>query len=209
MKVLEKLVLILYSFFVLIISSIICLIIFRVISIDNINECMNLLLEDISLSIIVLGISIICILLSIKCIFFRNHKKIKKSNTTDILLENDSGRLLISKRAIENAVKNVINDGVVYNPETKVIVDIDPANNLSIYVSILLDKSIKVREFTIDLQTKIKDKIKENFDLDVKQVNIKIDSIEKENDKKEVIDKTNKKLEIQKDVIEANQSTAD
>lgn len=209
MKILEKLVLIVYSLLILIISSITCLLIFRVINIENINEWIELLLEDASLSIIALGVSIVCILLSIKCLFFRNRKQIKKSNTTDILLENDSGRLLISKRAIENVVKNVINDATSYNPETKVIVDIDPANNLSIYISILLEENVKVREFTIGLQMKIKDKIKENFDLDVKQVNIKIDSIEKQIDKKEVPDNTNKKTDINKDIVEAEKNTAD
>ena len=39
---------------------------------------------------------------------------------------------------------------------------------------------------TLDLQLKIKSQIKDDFDLDVKQVNIKIDSVEeKENEKKE------------------------
>lgn len=209
MKILEKLVLIVYSLLILIISSITCLLIFRVINIENINEWIELLLEDASLSIIALGVSIVCILLSIKCIFFRNRKQIKKSNTTDILLENDSGRLLISKRAIENVVKNIINGTTLCNPETKVIVDIDPANNLSIYISILLEENVKVREFTIGLQMKIKDKIKENFDLDVKQVNIKIDSIEKQIDKKEVLDNTNKKTDINKDIVEAEKNTAD
>ena len=202
LKILEKLVLIIYSFLILIISVITCLLIFRVINIDNIAKWIEFLLEDFSLSIIVLAVSIICVLLSIKCLFFRNRKQIKKSNTTDILLENDSGRLLISKRAIENAVKNVINNApTIGNPEIKVIVDIDPANNLSIYISILLNKNIKVKDFTLGLQSKIKDKIKEDFDLDVKQVNIKIDSIEKQNDKrnekqvekKEIISEQNKK----------------
>ena len=80
MKILEKLVLIVYSLLILIISSITCLLIFRVINIENINEWIELLLEDASLSIIALGVSIVCILLSIKCLFFRNRKQIKKSN---------------------------------------------------------------------------------------------------------------------------------
>ncbi|MBP3502352.1 MAG: alkaline shock response membrane anchor protein AmaP [Clostridia bacterium] len=193
MKILEKFVLIIYSLLILIISSIICLLIFRVIDIENITEWIELVLTDASVSIIVLGVSIIFILLSIKCLFFRSRKKIKKSNTTDILLENDSGRLLISKNAIENTVKNVINDAVSSNPETKVIIDIDPANNLSVYISILLSSDVKVRDFTIGLQMKIKNEIKEHFDLEVKQVNIKIDDVEKKE-----INKIDKKIEEKK-----------
>lgn len=206
MKILEKFVLIIYSLFILIISSIICLLIFRVIDIENITEWIELVLTDASVSIIVLGISIICILLSVKCLFFRSRKQIKKSNATDILLENDSGRLLISKNAIENTVKNVINDATSSNPETKVTIDIDPANNLSVYISILLGTDVKVRDFTIGLQMKIKNKIKENFDLEVKQVNIKIDNIERKEEKKE-INMINKEIDKKQNIIETENNT--
>ena len=54
-------------------------------------------------------------------------------------------------------------------------------------------KNVKVKEFTLDLQNKIKERIKENFDLEVKQVNIKIDSTEKVDLKKEIQKKEEKK----------------
>ena len=184
MKILEKFVLILYSFLVLVISVVLCLVIFKIIDIETINNCIKYMLEDSTILITVLASSIVCILLSIRCLFFRKRKEIKKSDATDILLENESGRLLISKRAIENAVKNVVNDAVKDTKDCKVIVDIDPANYLSVYVSILLNNNLKIRDMTLDLQLKIKSQIKDDFDLDVKQVNIKIDSVE-EKEKKE------------------------
>ena len=186
MKILEKFVLILYSFLVLVISVVLCLVIFKIIDIETINNCIKYMLEDSTILITVLASSIVCILLSIRCLFFRKRKEIKKSDATDILLENESGRLLISKRAIENAVRNVVNNAVKDTKDCKVIVDIDPANYLSVYVSILLNNNLKIRDMTLDLQLKIKSQIKDDFDLDVKQVNIKIDSVEeKENEKKE------------------------
>ena len=186
MKILEKFVLILYSFLVLVISVVLCLVIFKIIDIETINNCIKYMLEDSTILITVLASSIVCILLSIRCLFFRKRKEIKKSDATDILLENESGRLLISKRAIENAVRNVVNNAVKDTKDCKVIVDIDPANYLSVYVSILLNNNLKIRNMTLDLQLKIKSQIKDDFDLDVKQVNIKIDSVEeKENEKKE------------------------
>lgn len=203
MKILEKFVLILYSFLVLIISAIVCLIVFKVISIDNIKNCIDYILADTSLTIIVLASAIVCVLLSIRCLFFRKKKQIKKSTSTDILLENDSGRLLISKNAIENAVKNIIKDTIELTNDIKVTIDIDPANNLSVYIAILLDRNIKVRELTIGLQQKIKDEIKENFDLDVKQVNIKIDSNEKIANKKEEKD-DNLKSKNDKEIKQLN-----
>ena len=202
MKILEKFVLILYSFLILVISVVLCLVIFKIIDIETINNCIKYMLEDSTILITVLASSIVCILLSIRCLFFRKRKEIKKSDATDILLENESGRLLISKRAIENAVKNVVNNAVKDAKDCKVIVDIDPANYLSVYVSILLNNNLKIRDMTLDLQLKIKSQIKDDFDLDVKQVNIKIDSVEeKENEKKEskkIVEKNETIIESQK-----------
>ena len=202
MKILEKFVLILYSFLVLVISVVLCLVIFKIIDIETINNCIKYMLEDSTILITVLASSIVCILLSIRCLFFRKRKEIKKSDATDILLENESGRLLISKRAIENAVKNVVNNAVKDTKDCKVIVDIDQANYLSVYVSILLNNNLKIRDMTLDLQLKIKSQIKDDFDLDVKQVNIKIDSVEeKENEKKEskkIVEKNETIIESQK-----------
>lgn len=202
MKILERFVLILYSFLVLVISVVLCLVIFKIIDIETINNCIKYMLEDSTILITVLASSIVCILLSIRCLFFRKRKEIKKSDATDILLENESGRLLISKRAIENAVRNVVNNAVKDTKDCKVIVDIDPANYLSVYVSILLNNNLKIRDMTLDLQLKIKSQIKDDFDLDVKQVNIKIDSVEeKENEKKEskkIVEKNETIIESQK-----------
>ncbi len=202
MKILEKFVLILYSFLILVISVVLCLVIFKIIDIETINNCIKYMLEDSTILITVLASSIVCILLSIRCLFFRKRKEIKKSDATDILLENESGRLLISKRAIENAVKNVVNNAVKDTKDCKVIVDIDPANYLSVYVSMLLNNNLKIRDMTLDLQLKIKSQIKDDFDLDVKQVNIKIDSVEeKENEKKEskkIVEKNETIIESQK-----------
>ena len=185
MKILEKFVLILYSFLMLIVSAIVCLILFKVISIDQIKECIEYVQKDTALVITIIAIAIVCILLSIRCLFFRKKKQIKKSNTTEILLENESGRLLISKNAIENAAKNIVRESLHLNTDIKVTADIDPANNISIYIAVMLDRALNVRDLTLDLQLRIKNEIKNSFGLEVKQVNIKVDSDEKEIDKLE------------------------
>ena len=192
MKILEKFVLILYSFLMLIVSAIICLIVFKVITIDQIKYCIEYVQKDTALVITILAIAIICILLSIRCLFFRKKKQIKKSNTTEILLENESGRLLISKNAIENAAKNIVKESLRLETDIKVTADIDPANNISIYIAVMLDRALNVRDLTLYLQLRIKNEIKESFGLEVKQVNIKVDSDEKEIDK---LEKANEKKE--------------
>ncbi|MBR2704969.1 MAG: alkaline shock response membrane anchor protein AmaP [Clostridia bacterium] len=192
MKILEKFVLILYSFLMLIVSAIICLIVFKVITIDQIKYTIEYVQKDTALVITILAIAIVCILLSIRCLFFRKKKQIKKSNTTEILLENESGRLLISKNAIENAAKNIVKESLRLDTDIKVTADIDPANNISIYIAVMLDRALNVRDLTLDLQLRIKNEIKESFGLEVKQVNIKVDSDEKEIDK---LEKANEKKE--------------
>lgn len=212
MKLLEKFVLIIYSFFMLIISAVICLLIFNVIDMDTIKMWIDFLTQNQSATIIALGTSVICFLLSIRCLFFRKRKEIRKSDATDILLENDSGKLLISKSAIDNAVKNIISDVMKKEPETKVVVDIDPASNLSIYISIMIENEIKVKDLSVGLQLKIKEKIKEDFDLEVKQVNIKIDSLPQKNNSKNNKENKQEKLAIsneEKNMIEVKKSTVD
>ena len=204
MKLLEKFVLIVYSLIMLVISAITCLVIFRIIDANNIASWINFILADSSLTIILLVIAVIFILLSVRCLFFRKRKQIKKSDETDVLLENESGRLLISKRAIENCVKNVVNEKIQTNPDIKVTVDIDPAGNISTYIIVTLDKNVKIKDFTVGLQSSIKEKIKEDFDIDIKQINIKIDSMEKVELKKESAKKEeNKKaLDNNQEIIE-------
>ncbi|MBR2744630.1 MAG: alkaline shock response membrane anchor protein AmaP [Clostridia bacterium] len=211
MKILEKFVLILYSLLILVISVIVCLIIFNVINIEQIKFCIDYVIKDVALTITVLAVAVVCMLLSVRCIFFRKKKQIKKSTNTDILLENETGRLLISKTAIENAVKNIVRESMQNSTDVKVTVDIDPANNISIYIAVMLDRAINVRDLTLDLQIKVKNEIKKNFGLEVKQVNIKVDSDEKELEKVEKINKkesaklventnnTNEVIEIKKD----------
>ena len=118
------------------------------------------------------------------------------------MLENDSGRLLISKNAIENAARNIVKDSLRLDSEMKVTVDIDPANNISVYIAVMLDRSTRVRELTLDLQLRIKNEIKESFGLEVKQVNIKVDSDEKEIQK---LEKAEKKAEAK--LAPANKET--
>lgn len=202
MKILEKFVLILYSLLILILSALVCLIIFNVISFEQIKSAIEFVQKDTALIITILAVSVVFMLLSVRCLFFRKKKEIKKSTATDILLENDSGRLLISKNAIENAARNIVKDSLRLDSEMKVTVDIDPANNISVYIAVMLDRSTRVRELTLDLQLRIKNEIKESFGLEVKQVNIKVDSDEKEIQK---LEKAEKKAEAK--LAPANKET--
>ena len=92
MKFLEKITLIIYSNIMLIISIILCLLIFRWL---DYNVISNICYKAITLetpSNIILAISVIFILLSIKCIFFTSTNKEEKAKQ-GILLENPKSRV--------------------------------------------------------------------------------------------------------------------
>lgn len=74
MKLIEKIVLIIYSIIVLILSVIFCLLIFNWLQIDSVENMLNSMVEYRHIRVAVLVISIIFILLSLKCIFFGTKK---------------------------------------------------------------------------------------------------------------------------------------
>ena len=78
MKFLEKIALVIYSNIILILSIVLCLLIFGWLDMNLIgNIIYKVIVGDVS-SKILLGISVVFILLSIKCIFFDSTSKGKK-----------------------------------------------------------------------------------------------------------------------------------
>ena len=70
MKILEKITLIIYSYVMLILAILACLLVFRWLDPELVGTIINnILVGDVSGKII-LGVSVVFILLSIKCIFF-------------------------------------------------------------------------------------------------------------------------------------------
>ena len=94
-----------------------------------------------------------------------------------IMLENDSGKLLISKDTIENLTNSVVKGfDSAENVTTKV--ELDKENNVRIFVNLSVKENAIIKELSTNLQTKIKTTIKKTSDLDVKEVNIKVKDIE-------------------------------
>ena len=125
---------------------------------------------------IVLGLSIIFILLSIKCIFFDSTSKEQIKERQGVLLENESGKLLISKETIENLVKSVaLNFQSAEQVTTRV--ELDKENNVKVYVNLIISSDAVIKDLSANLQTKIKEKVKTATDLDVKEVNITVKKV--------------------------------
>lgn len=175
MKILEKITLIIYSCIMLILSLILCLLVFGWLDFSVMsNLCYRALTNEIP-SNVILVLSVIFILLSIKCIFFGSPGKEEKTKQ-GILLENENGKLMISQETIENLVNSVAN-GFESAEEISTKVALDNENNLIIYINMTVSPNAVIKELSKNLQAKIKDAIKRAADLDVKEVNIKVRNI--------------------------------
>ena len=176
MKFLEKIALVIYSNIILILSIVLCLLIFGWLDMNLIgNIIYKVIVGDVS-SKILLGISVVFILLSIKCIFFVFTSKGKTNEEQGVLLENENGKLMISKETLENLVNSVaLNFEGTEQVTTRV--ELDRENNVMVYVNLMVSSNVIIKELSANLQTKIKEKIKTATDLDVKEVNITVKKV--------------------------------
>lgn len=177
MKILDRIGLALFSSLMLIISIIVCLMIFGWLSVDLVHELVVMAINDSVSSNIMLGLSIVFILLAIKCIFFDSSSKQEMDYKNGILLENSDGKLLITKDTIENLVNSVVK-GFDSAENVTTRVELDNENNVTVFVNLSVKENAVIKELSTNLQTKIKTTIKKTSDLEVKEVNIKVKDIE-------------------------------
>ena len=97
MKFLDKLALVLFSMIILIISIITCLTIFGWVNLATINLLFTDALANKVTCNVLLGVNVIFILLALKALFFGSVSKGEERYNDGILLENDDGKLLITK----------------------------------------------------------------------------------------------------------------
>lgn len=160
----------------LILSIILCLLVFGWIDTNVItNIIKNFVTTDPS-SKIALGISIIFILLSIRCIFFDPTSKEEIKDRQGVLLENENGKLMISQETIENLVETVARE-FKEAEEITTKVELDRNNNVSIFANLVVNSNAVIKDLSINLQNKIKERVKKVTDLEVKEVNISVKKV--------------------------------
>ena len=173
MKVVEKITLFLYSNIMLILSIILCLLVFGWLDMGLVGGIVQKVITGDLSGKIILGISLLFILLSIKCIFFSNTSSKETKNTQGVLLENESGKLLISKETIENLVNSVALN-FENSEQVTTRIDLDKDNNVIVYVNLTVSSEAVIKDLSSNLQKEIKEKIKNATDLEVKEVNITV-----------------------------------
>ncbi len=176
MKIIDKFNLVLFSIIILIISLLICILAFGWIDLNLLISGISFLATNTIAGKIVLGVAIVLILLSIKSIFFNSFSKDKIESKDGILLENDNGKLLVSRDTIESLTNAVVKSfESAENVMTKV--EVDSESHVKIYITLFVYPDAVIKELSNKLQNDVKDTIKKSLDLDVTEVNIRIKNV--------------------------------
>lgn len=178
MKILEQITLTVFSVIILILCLALCLILFNWIEVSNIYAVIQYLKSTQMHTNISLIVSVVLMLLAVKAIFFPSYAKEKEQKSEGILLENETGKLLISIETIENLVKGVVAGFPnVKNVNCKVKLD-KSVNNVIIDLNLVVASETVIKELSANLQNKIKEVIKTTTEIEVKSIDIKIKNIE-------------------------------
>lgn len=190
MKFLDRLALAVFSIIIFVLAVLLCLLMFGWFDVELVVSALNYLKTNEIATNITIGTSIVLILLALKSMFFESYSKEEEQSREGILLENDNGKLLVSRDTLENLATNVVKStNSVENVVSRVMLDKD--KNLIIFINLQVKPNAIIKDLSSGLQEKIKQTVKDSLGLDVKEVNIKIKNI------------TNEKNEVQTEKVTA------
>ena len=162
MKFLDRFILVVFSIIMFVLSVITASVIFGWIELENLMPYLESALSTEPTSNIILGVSI--------------GGKDERATKDGILMENDNGRLLISKDTLENLVVNIVN-GFDGTENVVAKVGLDKENNLRVYVTLYVHPNIVIKDLTASIQNRVKEAIKKTSDLETKSVNVRVRNI--------------------------------
>lgn len=126
-------------------------------------------------------ISIIVMIFAVKEIAFG--AKINDEGREGIVLENDSGKLIISKESLESLIAGVGKEiSGAESISSRTYIDLE--KNVTVNVNVVVSRDVVIKEISTELQKRIKKALKQTADLDVKYVNVKIKNIANKKSKK-------------------------
>ena len=189
MKLIDKVI---YFIFSTIVLAIVVIVFMGLLNIGGVNHIfsfiggmpnMNFTQEQMTYIIIV---GILFIIMAIKGILFQSKLE---ENKDAIILENSSGKLIISRRTLENLVKDISN-GVKGVENSAARVNVEKDTDLIISIDIVV-KEGSIKDITKKLQEDVKIAIKKASDLNVSEVNVNIKNIKKLNESSNLKAKNN------------------
>lgn len=145
------------------------------------SNIMEEILEGEFWSKIFFAIYVILSIFSIKEIAFG--ERVSKEGKEGIILENESGKLIISKESLESLVAGVGKEiEGVESVSSRTFIDNE--KNVIVEVNVVVGREVVLKDASTILQKNIKLALKQTADLDVKFVNIKIKNISNKKSKK-------------------------
>lgn len=184
MKIIDRISLVIFSVIILALALVTNFVIAEWLEIELIEELAIKILSNSVTGPIVFGLEIVFSILAIKCIFFSSNAKEKSKE--GILLENENGKLLVSKDTVENITTSVIkNFESVENSTTRV--DVDSENKISIFITLAVYSEAIIKDLAAKIQNDVKAAVKNSLDLEIKEVNVRVKNVttKKENTVKE------------------------
>lgn len=121
-----------------------------------------------------IGILALLFILALKGFLFQS--KIKKDKTDGILLENNNGKLLISRETLENLVRD-ISKKIEGTESIHSKIYLDENNEIVVNINAIVFQDAVIKEVTKKMQEDIKHAIKQASDLEVSEVNVNIERI--------------------------------
>lgn len=181
MSLFQKIVSVTLASVVLIVSVVLMLTLGGVLEPTFGSDVMTNIVEESFLSKILFVIAVVLFIFAIKEIAFG--KKVETDGREGIVLENESGKLIISKESLENLISGVGKeiDGAD-SISSRTYIDLE--KNVIVNANVVVSREVVIKELSSKLQKRIKEALKQTADLDVKYVNIKIKNISNKKSKK-------------------------
>ena len=188
MKLVDKVIYFIFSVIILAIVVVMFTVILNIGGVVNpvfnfISNIPNMSFTQEQMTYIVI-IEILLFVMAIKGILFQSKLE---ENKDAIILENNSGKLIISRKTLENLVKDISN-GVQGVENSFARVNVSKDTELIISIDIVV-KEGSIKDITKKLQEDVKIAIKKASDLNVSEVNVNIKNIKKMNENTTVITK--------------------
>ena len=174
MKFIDRMSLKIFALLIGVLSIMVALIVKGIIPVDYLTDPIIYLTDGTVKIKATLIVCAVLLLLVIKSLCFTS--KPNDDGKEGIVLENSSGKLVISKESLENMIASVSKEiPGTESTTSKTLVDKD--KNLKVYVTTVVSKDVMIKDISTELQHKIKDAMKNTADLEVKEVNVKIKNI--------------------------------
>ena len=185
MTLFQKIISVTFASIVLFISIVFMLTLGGILPPDLGSNIMENIVEGDFLSKILFALFAILAIFSVREIAFG--EKVSKEG---LILENDSGKLIISKESLESSVAGVGKEiEGVENVASRTFIDTE--KNVVVEVNVVVGRDVALKDISTELQKRIKQALKQTADLDVKYVNIKVKNISNKKSKKNVTSEKN------------------